>query len=124
MAEDTWIRDKADVVKNLALVEQALRELAKDVVGMRTEICEALAQIRADLKAQEREFAALRDEHIRRCAQADVHDEQIRKLRADMQAVEKLMPAVRGVLWVGGILGGLIAALIWGLITGQVSLNF
>ena len=47
----------------------------------------------------------------------DDHEDRIRQL-------EKLAPAMRVVVWIAGVLGVSVIALIWGLITGQAVLAF
>lgn len=47
----------------------------------------------------------------------DDHENRIRQL-------EKLAPAMRVVVWIAGVLGVSVIALIWGLITGQAVLAF
>ena len=42
----------------------------------------------------------------------------------DHKKIEKIWPAYQVVMWVSGILGVSIIALVWGLITGQVELTF
>jgi len=41
-----------------------------------------------------------------------------------VQEIEKLVPALRAITWVGAILGMSIIALIWALITGQAQVVF
>ena len=45
------------------------------------------------------------------------HEERIRNL-------EKLAPAMKVVIWIAGALGLSVIGLIWGLLTGQISLVF
>ena len=41
-----------------------------------------------------------------------------------MREIEKLLPALRAVMWVGSALGLSVIGLIWAMITGQVTLIF
>ena len=47
----------------------------------------------------------------------DDHEKRIREL-------EKLAPAMRAVIWLAGVLGVSVVALIWGLITGDIMLVY
>jgi hypothetical protein len=41
-----------------------------------------------------------------------------------MKEVEKVMPALRLIMWVGAAIGASVIAFIWSLITGQASVTF
>jgi len=74
-----------------------------------------LAQVvRDELKAHIGRYNTWRNEN------KDEHKE----LEKRMGEIEKLVPAIRAVMWVGAALGLSIVGLIWSLVTGQVQLIF
>lgn len=52
------------------------------------------------------------------------HWKEHEKLDERLMEMEKLVPAIRAIMWVGAALGVSIVGLIWALITGQVQLIF
>ena len=50
--------------------------------------------------------------------------EQMEDHEIRMRDIEKLVPALRAVMWVGAALGVSVIGLIWAMITGQVSVVF
>lgn len=63
---------------------------------------------------------ALEKDNVKKDSMAttvDDHEKRIREL-------EKLAPVMRGVLWISGVLGVSVVALIWALITGTASIVF
>ena len=69
-----------------------------------------LRGIETTCAAQIANYQAVRD-------QLEDHEDRMRE-------IEKLVPALRAVMWVGAALGLSVIGLIWAMITGQVSVVF
>ena len=52
------------------------------------------------------------------------HKDEHNKMDQRIGEMEKLVPAIRAIMWVGAALGLSIIGLIWSLVTGQVQLIF
>ena len=52
------------------------------------------------------------------------HKEEHKEMENRIGEIEKLVPALRAVMWVGAGLGVSIIGLLWSLLTGQVQLLF
>ncbi len=52
------------------------------------------------------------------------HTQKLDDHEARLDAIEKLMPALKAALWVGTILGGSVIVFIWTIIIGQVQVVF
>ena len=70
--------------------------------------------VRDELRAHVQRFTDWRHEH----------KEEHEKLCDRISEMEKLVPAIRAIMWVGAALGLSIIGLIWSLVTGQVQLIF
>jgi hypothetical protein len=68
------------------------------------------------------------DERLQKVERQNVKNDEVSKTVEDheerLRELEKLAPAMRAVIWLAGVLGISIVALIWGLITGSVTLIF
>jgi len=107
----------ADALREIALLSQSMHVMAADIAEIRT----AVAGMQRDLGEDLRQ---LQLEHTRRCVELQVITEKTRELEVRLQLVEKWLPVVRVVSWVGTALGASLVALVWALITGQVQLVF
>ena len=60
-------------------------------------------------------------------AQGPVYTNLVEKVKdheVRLDSVEKLMPAVRALIWIGGLFGISVIGLIWAIIIGQVQVIF
>jgi hypothetical protein len=70
---------------------------------------------RMDCRIQELERSDVANDNVAKTV--DDHEKRLREL-------EKLAPAMRLVIWIAGVFGVSIIALIWALITGQAIVQF
>jgi hypothetical protein len=133
MSPEEWEKERANVLKGLALLEQTVLALRKDVK-------EALGELKSAAAERQKQIDTLLLEHVARCVVVDnlvalmekmetniekkADRVDVQALEKRIQAIEKLMPAVRIVMWVGALLGASIVALIWALITGRAQIVF
>ena len=99
------------VGERLAKIEATLEALSKEVSQMSKE-CGAL---REELCASEVPVLSLKVG----CLEVSAQDHEDR-----LRGLEKLIPSVRAVLWVGAAFGLSVVALIWALIVGQAQIVF
>ena len=116
-----WLSERAEVLKALALFEQSLETLSKELRGGIAELRGGLGQVLAEVKALQVDYA-------QRCAQLDSVRLTTGKLVTKQlnleKSVERASTVVRIVSWVGALIGASIIALIWALITGQAQVVF
>lgn len=111
-------------IDRLARIENTLENMQRDQAELRSWLTAVLAEMRTATSAvqgqanQRDTFCAARGAEYTHVTKA-VDDHEGR-----LDAIEKLMPALRVVMWIGTALGLSVLALIWSLITGQVSLLF
>ena len=121
----------ATLTVSLANVESMVRELRDSVLrqqdqqdlrigantdgvqALRLEFAEHCGQVKVDEVRQQSQTE--REGRIKDTL--DDHEERIKQL-------ERLAPAMRVVIWIGGALGVSVVALIWALITGQAVVVF
>ena len=122
-----WLSERAEVLKALALFEQSLETLSKELRGDIAEL-RGLGQVLAEVKARTADVAALQVDYAQRCAQLDSVRLTTGKLVTKQlnleKSVERASTVVRIVSWVGALIGASIIALIWALITGQAQVVF
>jgi hypothetical protein len=122
--ELTWLHERAEVIKALAILEEGVRELRGDMAEFRG----ALGQLLGEAKESARTTNGLRIDYENRCKQIDSVRLSLKATDKRIDDVErevgKITPVVRVVVWIGGGLGLSILALIWSLIIGQVQLVF
>lgn len=81
---------------------------------------ESMARMEKKLDAVDCRVQTIEKDNVRKDAvveKVEDHEERLREL-------EKLAPAMRVVIWVAGILGASVIALIWALITGSAQILF
>jgi len=116
----TWMRERLEVLKALALFEQALAGMGEDVASLRG----GLGQVLGEYKQWRAEYQGFRMDYATRCAQLDSTRLKMASVVERVEAVERLMPVVKAMMWVGAILEASIIALVWALITGQAEMSF
>jgi len=133
---DSWVRERTEVLKALALFEQALKGVQGDLVEARGEIGRVLAIV----ERQSRQFNELQRDYATRIAQLDsvrlrwsprierrletLEREVPAKIEERLEEVEKVVPPVKFLMWVAAALGLSIIGLIWALLTGQAQVVF
>lgn len=130
--------DEVAVAERLATLTASIANVERMLVEMRDSVMRTQAEANVRLDGQEARLTALRLEFAQHCGESDV-DEARRQTQADRDqrmaerisehevrivALERLAPAMKLVIWIGGILGASAVALIWALITGQAVLAF
>lgn len=130
--------DEVAVAERLATLTAAIANVERMLVEMRDSVMRTQSEANVRLDAQEARLTALRLEFAQHCGESDV-DEARRQTQAERDrhvvgqiaghevrivALEKLAPAMKLVIWIGGIVGASVVALIWALITGQAVLAF
>lgn len=110
--------------ERLARIETTLEGIRKDQDELRAWLASVLAEMRMATSAVQVQ-ANTRDLFCA-ASSADFKTtvEKVKDHEQRIDAVEKLMPALRVVVWIGAALGASVLALIWSLITGQVQIAF
>jgi uncharacterized protein involved in exopolysaccharide biosynthesis len=131
VAEDNgngWHKERADVLTQLAVLTRSSQSVEVLVREVREEIRETFKEFRVSLKTTRGDVDELKLNCAVRCQQVDAQEKDVEKVGSRLEALEeemeKLAPAVRIVIWVGGALGVSVVALIWALITGQAQVIF
>lgn len=144
MAPAEWEEERAEVLKGLALFQQAIEGLRSDLAELQAGLAQMLSELKEQATARQKQIDGLLIEHAARCvvvdnlveatkllnasveanAKAKASQEDVQALEKRIEAIEKLMPAVKVVMWVGALLGASIIALIWSLITGRAQIVF
>jgi len=123
-----WLQERTQVLKALALFEQSIETLSKELGEDTAALRGGLGQVLAEVKARTEEVAALKVDYAQRCAQLDSVRLTTAKLVTKQlnleKSVERASTVVRIVSWVGAVIGVSIIALIWALITGQAQVVF
>ena len=123
-----WLQERTQVLKALALFEQSIETLSKELGEDTAALRGGLGQVLAEVKARTEEVAALKVDYAQLCAQLDSVRLTTAKLVTKQlnleKSVERASTVVRIVSWVGAVIGVSIIALIWALITGQAQVVF
>lgn len=115
-----------DMTTEIALLKQAVEGLRGDLVTFGASVTETLKQHGTELRG-------LQTEHIQRCGNVSILEQHVSdveqritgrvdKLETRVTEIEKLVPVIRAVMWILGLLGASVVALIWSLITGQAQI--
>ena len=118
------ITENNRTIDRLARIETTLGNIQKDQEGLRTWLANVLAEMRTATSAVQGQannrdvFCAARNSGF------EVMVDRVKDHEERLDNVEKLMPALRVVIWIGAALGVSVLALIWSMITGQVVLVF
>lgn len=81
---------------------------------------ESMARMEKKLDAVDCRVQTIEKDNVRKDAVVEKVEDHETRLRD----LEKLAPAMRVVIWVAGILGASVIALIWALITGSAQILF
>jgi len=116
--------DNAEVLTGLALLNQSFASLRDDLAELRVGMTQTLSELQRRNELAQEGLNRLRIEHTARSGLLDRTVEDVDRLYKRMAAVERLLPALRAVMWIGAALGVSVMALIWSLITGQAQVIF
>jgi hypothetical protein len=81
---------------------------------------ESMARMEKKLDAVDCRVQTIEKDNVRK----DAVVEKVEDHEARLRELEKLAPAMRVVIWVAGLLGASMIALIWALITGSAQILF
>jgi hypothetical protein len=117
-----WQGERTEVLTQIALIRQALEALTEDIHTLSVTVKE-----RVDAQAREIEVLRTRDaaqqvKCVEQCAIVANNARDLTALGRRLEMLEKLAPVMKAVVWIAGLLGAAVMALIWSLITGQASL--
>ncbi len=107
----------ADLCTSIALLQQAVESLRGDVAKIEVTLTNTLAE-------QARDIRELQKDNLIRCAAQDTMRTQVDDHEIRLDALERLAPAIKVVIWIGGVLGISVIGLIWALITGSSQILF
>ncbi len=110
--------------ERLAVLETSMAELCK-----RFESWEGrMERFLEELKAEQRQLLQSMNAQSNLCGvrgkDLDALKDQVKEHEKRVNELEKLVPAIRAIIWVGAALGLSIIGLIWALITGQAQIIF
>jgi 2-oxoglutarate dehydrogenase complex dehydrogenase (E1) component-like enzyme len=91
-----------------------------DMAGTNAMILEAIQKLESKIDCLGEKIQKLERDNVKNENVAEVVDDHEKRLRE----LEKLAPAMKAVIWIAGVLGLSIIGLIWGLITGTITLVF
>ena len=121
---DDGLQGYAEVLTGLALLNQSFTALRDDMAELRVGMTQTLSELQRRNELTQESLNRLRIEHTARSGLLDRTVEDVNRLYKRMAAVERLIPALRAVMWIGAALGVSVMALIWALITGQAQVIF
>ena len=124
MAAPTWEVERVDVLRSLALLEQLGTDTRGDIAVLGDALTLGMGKLADRDAAQQENIDALKLKVATNGVRSDGHRTVIDDLDSRVDEIEKLMPTVRIVMWVGAILGASVVALIWSVITGQAQIVF
>jgi uncharacterized protein YpuA (DUF1002 family) len=111
-------------VERLARIEVQLEGIKKDQAEMRAWLTAVLAEMRTATGLVQSQSNSRDNFCAARSSDYTHLDGQVKDHEERLDAIEKLMPALKVVTWIGAALGVSIMALIWSMITGQVTVMF
>lgn len=114
----------AEVLTGLALLNQSFESLRDDLAELRVGMTQTLSELQRRNELTQEGLNRLRIEHTARGGLLDRTVQDVNRLYKRLAAVERLIPALRAVMWIGAALGVSVMALIWSLITGQATVMF
>lgn len=123
-----WTSERAEVLKQIALLQQSVQNVAlaqaiaiKDMKDDIAELRAYLTKVINDLNVKGDERSkAINDMQFRLNSRlCDEHESDLKKIKDDMQWMR---PAVKILIWLGGVVGISVVALIWSIITHTVTL--
>jgi Zn-dependent M16 (insulinase) family peptidase len=107
--------EETQQAERLARIEAAICQLSETVEKALKELKESDARQQTAINSRELicSVKAVEIEQIK---------EDVNQLKNQVKEIEKYLPAMKVVIWIGGITGSSLLILIWQLITGQVQL--
>ncbi len=114
----------AEILTGLALLNQAFASLRDDLAELRVGMTQTLSELQRRNELTAEGLSRLRIEHTARGGLLDRTVQDVNRLYKRLAAVERLIPALRAVMWIGAALGVSVMALIWAMITGQATVMF
>ena len=124
MTPADWEKERTEVLKAVALLEQAVEGLRGDLGELRTGLTETLNELKRQAADRQRQFNDLLVEYAAKCVEIERTRLDLDGLKKRVEEIEKLLPAIRVVMWIGAALGASVVALIWALITGRAQVVF
>jgi len=121
---DDGPHEYAEVLTGLALLNQSFATLHDDVAELRVGMTQTLSELQRRNELTQEGLNRLRIEHTARGGLLDRTVEDVNRLYKRLAGVERLLPALRVMMWAGAVLGVSVLALIWALITGQAVVCF
>ena len=106
--------------ERLARIEEQLRALPR----LEKLIQDALRGFKSQADALEAAVQSRALHCVVQTSKVTSLENSVQKVEKDLEAVKSLMPVVKGVLWVAGVLGATVIVFIWSLIVGQVQVVF
>jgi hypothetical protein len=118
MPGDTeWTTERTEVLKELALLNQAMLNLSADFTELRVYLTGIISDLKKKDETRQQEIIELKLKVGNRMC--DDHEADLNKIKDDMTWIR---PAVKIIMWVGTALGLSIIALIWSIITHAVTI--
>jgi len=121
---DNGPRDYVEILTGLALLNQSFVSLQGELAELRVGMTQTLSELQRRNELTQEGLNRLRLEHTARGGLLDRTVEDVGRLYKRMAVVERLIPALRAMMWIAAALGVSVMALIWALITGQAQVSF
>jgi len=117
-------RDRVVLAERLARIETGFESLSHDLAELRGWLTQIVNELKSQNEKGDKKLTELLVDYATRCAQLESARLKVKALEQRMTAIERLMPAIRAMMWVAAALGASVIALIWALITGQARVLF
>jgi hypothetical protein len=121
---DNGPHEYVEVLTGLALLNQSFESLRGDLAELRVGMTQTLSELQRRNELTQEGLNRLRIEHTARSGLLDRTVEDVNRLYKRIAAIERLIPVLRAVMWLGAALGVSVMALIWAMITGQAQVIF
>ena len=119
-----WQSERADVLVKFAVLQQSLEALRVEMARIPEQITKLGEDLKKKAERQDVAIDRVEKEQVQICGAVAVIQRDLDAMDCRVTDIEKLSPVMRVVLWVAGVLGVSILALIWALITGQATIGF
>jgi len=110
--------------ERLARIETILEGQAQALIELRTSLTKIIDGLTNSDKTLDDRLKERENFCAARVVYTNTIGQDMTQIKNRLDTLEKLAPAMRVVIWMGGLLGASVLALIWALITGQAQIVF
>lgn len=123
-----WVEERADVLKQMALMQQQMSTMAADITSLRTTLTQVLGELKVRSDTTGGQVSTMQLECVRRGERAEqtatrVSEHDLR-LDAVENAVASIKPWIKTASFIGAAVGAALIGLIWAVLTGSAQIVF